>query len=261
MVPARLPDDAYPTIVAHRGASSTHPENTIPAFEAAVALGAPVVELDVRLTADGVPVVLHDADVSRTTDGTGLVHELTAREVAALRAGTPDVPAGVPTLGQALETLSGRATAALEIKNIPGEPAFERGGGKIVHATLEEIDRSGFASPVLLLSFDPGSLATAKAVAPDVGTGLLTPDLVDPAEALGFVVRAGHDVLLPAWRAVVALGEAFVRSAHGAGVRLGTWTVDDAPTLRRLLSWGVDAVASNDPAMAVHELRSRGGPG
>src|SRR5512134_600781 len=92
----------FPTIVAHRGASATHPENTLPAFEAAVALGAGVVELDARLTSDGVAVVLHDPDASRTTDGEGSVHEMTAEQVAELGAGTADVPAGVPTLRDAL---------------------------------------------------------------------------------------------------------------------------------------------------------------
>ena len=65
----------FPLVVAHRGASSTHPENTVAAFDAAVASGADVVELDVRLTSDGVPVVLHDANLSATTEGTGLVHQ------------------------------------------------------------------------------------------------------------------------------------------------------------------------------------------
>src|SRR4029450_8386641 len=72
----RFPDDAFPIVVAHRGASSTRPENTIPSFEEAIRLGAGIVEFDVRLSRDGVPVVIHDPAVDRTTDGTGLVHEL-----------------------------------------------------------------------------------------------------------------------------------------------------------------------------------------
>src|SRR5262245_49141024 len=76
----------WPAVVAHRGSSATHPENTLDAFRAAVLAGADYVELDARLTADGVPVVLHDADVSRTTDGSGLVHELTLSQVESLDA-------------------------------------------------------------------------------------------------------------------------------------------------------------------------------
>ncbi|MGE5459135.1 MAG: glycerophosphodiester phosphodiesterase [Solirubrobacterales bacterium] len=255
------PDD-FPTIVAHRGASSTHPENTLPSFEAALALGAGLVELDARLTADGVVVVLHDPDVSRTTDGTGLVHELTADEVRTLQAGTFEIPAGVPTLAEALETFSGRAAVAIEIKNIPGEPAYEPGGESIVRACLDDLERTGFEGPVLMLSFNPHSIAAAKALAPEVATGFLTTDLVDPREALAYAAEWGHDVLLPGSRTVIPAGEGFVAEAHAAGLRVGTWTVDDAATVRMLLGWGLDAVASNDPAMALAELAAvRGAPG
>jgi glycerophosphoryl diester phosphodiesterase len=254
MGPRAFPDDAFPTIVAHRGASSTYPENTLPSFAAALELGARVVELDARLTADGVPVVLHDPDVDRTTDGTGFVHQLTAAQVTTLQAGTPQIPARVPTLAEALELLSGRAAVAIEIKNIPGEPGYEPDGESIVEATLAEVRRVGFEGPVLVLSFNPRSIATAKALAPDVATGFLTTHLVDPREALAHVVEAGHDMLLPGTYALAPAGADFVAEAHDAGVRVGTWTVDDAETLTAFLAWGVDAVASNDPAMALAAL-------
>jgi len=253
-VRAGLPEDAFPIVVAHRGASARYPENTLPAFEAAAALGAPLVELDVRLSADGVPVVMHDADVSRTTDGRGLVHELTAAEIARLRAGTPEAPARVPTLAEALVVLSGRAGVALEIKNIPGEPAYEPEGRTLVAAALAEVEGSGFEGPVLVISFDPRSIATARELAPDVATGFLSTDHLDPREALALARGAGHDLVLPGHRAVLAAGPGFVEEAHGAGVRVGTWTVDDAPTLRELLSFGVDAIASNDVETALAEL-------
>ena len=251
--------DAFPTIVAHRGASSTHPENTLPSFEAAIALGASVIELDARLTADGVAVVMHDHDVSRTTDGAGLVHELTAEQVRGLQAGTYEVPAHVPTLAEALEVLSGRAAVAIEIKNIPGEPAYESDHESIVRAALDDLERTAFDGPVLFLSFNPHSIAAAKALAPQVATGFLTTELVDPREALAHAAAWGHDVVLPGSRALIPAGEGFVAEAGTAGVRVGTWTVDDAATVRMLLGWGVDAIASNDPAMALAELTSSRG--
>lgn len=250
----RFAEGDYPMIVAHRGASSTHPENTLPSFEAALALGAPVVELDVRLTADRTAIAMHDGDVSRTTDGRGFVHELTAEQIGALNAGTYAEPARVPTLAQVLALVSGRAGVALEIKNIPGEPAYEPEGESIVRAALAELERTAFDGPVLVLSFNPRSIATAKALAPDVATGFLTTDLVDPREALAHAAETGHDVLLPGARALIPAGAAFVAQAHLAGIRVGTWTVDDAATVRFLLGWGLDAIASNDPAMALAEL-------
>lgn len=249
-----FPPDAFPTIVAHRGASSTHPENTVPSFQAAVALGAGVVELDARLTADGIVVVVHDPDVSRTTDGAGLVHELTSEQVGALQAGTFEIPATVPTLRRALEVLSGRAAVAIEIKNVPGEPAFESDRESIVRAALDDLEAVAFEGPVLVVSFNPHSIAAAKALAPSVATGFLTTELVDPREALAHAAEWGHDVLLPGSRSLIPAGEGFVAEAHAAGVRVGTWTVDDAATVRMLLGWGVDAIASNDPAMALAEL-------
>ena len=102
-------------VVAHRGASIEQPENTIAAFEAAIDAGADAVEFDVRMTVDGHAVVMHDADVSRTTDGNGLVSEMTLEEIRTL---------GVPTLEETLGCLAGRAAADIEIKNLPGEPGF-----------------------------------------------------------------------------------------------------------------------------------------
>ena len=252
----RFPDDAYPVIVAHRGASSTHPENTLSAFEAAVELGADVVELDVRLSRDGVPVVMHDPDVDRTTDGSGAVHELTAAEIRRLNAGTAESPAGVPTLREVLELASGRAGVALEIKNVPGEDAFDPKRERIVETVHAELERSGFEGPVLVVSFNPASIAASKLLAPRVPTGLLTTEHVDPREALAHAIERGHDMVLPGSRAIPA-GEGFVREVHEAGLRVGTWTIDDAPTVRMLLDRGLDAVASNDPAMALSVASSR----
>lgn len=254
MAEHRFGDDAFPAVVAHRGASSTHPENTLPSFEAALALGARIVELDVRLSADGVPVVMHDADVSRTTDGHGLVHELTAEELFRLNAGTPANPTNVPALSEVLEVVRGRGAVALEIKNIPGEPSHDPERETIVEAALAEVERTAFEGAVLVLSFNPRSIAAAKRIAPGVPTGFLSKHVVEPRDALAHVVEAGHDFVLPGSWALVPAGQAFVRAAHQAGVGVGTFTIDDPQTLWMLLDWGVDVVASNDPGMAVGAL-------
>jgi glycerophosphoryl diester phosphodiesterase len=250
----RFPDDAFPIIVAHRGASSTRPENTIPSLEEAIRLGAGIVELDVRLSRDGVPVVIHDPAVDRTTDGTGLVHELSAAELSSLNAGTEAEPTPVPTLAEVLRCVSGRAAIASEIKNIPGEPAFEPTRESIVEAVHAELEHQGFDGAVLVISFNPSSIAASKLVAPDVPTGFLTTDLVPPREALAYAASAGHDMVLPGTRASIPAGPSFVEEVHAAGLRLGTWTVDDPETVRMLLARGFDAVASNDPKMALAVL-------
>lgn len=246
--------DAFPAIVAHRGASSTRPENTLASFEEAVRLGARIVEFDVRLSRDGVAVVMHDSTVERTTGGAGAVHELTSAELAALNAGSTDAPERVPTLADVLDLLSGNAGVAIEIKNLPGEPGFQTDGEKLVEVTHAEIERRRFEGPVLLISFNPASIAASRAIDPAMPTGFLTTELVPPRDALEHARTAGHEMVLPAVASLLGAGESFVEEAHAAGVRVGTWTVDDSDRVRRLVDAGVDAIASNDPAMALAAL-------
>jgi glycerophosphoryl diester phosphodiesterase len=239
-------------VVAHRGASSTAPENTVLAFEAAARAGADVVELDVRLTKEGVPVVLHDPDVSATTDGEGHIHTLSVAEVKRLDAGAGGPRAEIPTLEEALEAI-GRAGVGvdLEIKNIPGEPAFDSPDEEVLKATLGALEQVGFTGPVLVSSFNWITIEASRRLVPDLATGFLTVAAVDPRAALDYARESGHAFVLPQAAAVVEAGEQFVREAHREGVRVGTWTVDDETTLERLFGWDVDAVASNDPGLAV----------
>ncbi len=260
MVRSDSPLDTLSLVVAHRGASLAHPENTLPSFEGAIAAGADIVELDVRLSADGVPVVMHDAEVSRATDGHGWVHELTLDELKRLDASRGNGPrAEVATLREVLDLASGRAGVDLEIKNIPGEPAFDSPAERILVAALRELQASAFEGDVLISSFNMITIERSRELAPDLETGFLTVALVEPAAALVYARGAGHRWVLPNRDALLRAGEEFVREAHEAGIRVGTWTVDDEATLRTLFGWGVDAVASNDPELAVR-VRDGGRP-
>jgi glycerophosphoryl diester phosphodiesterase len=240
-------------IVAHRGASTREPENTLIAFESAIRAGADVVELDVRLTADGIPVILHDADVSSTTDGTGLVHELTLGQVKRLDAGRGRAgPHEVPTLAEALDLIgSGGAGANLEIKNLPGEPAFDSPRESVLEAALEVVRSSGRTLPLLVSSFNWLTIERSKAVVPEIATGFLTVAAIDPWASLVYARTRGHEFVLPQTPALAAAGERFVRDAQADGVRVGTWVADEEEELARLFRWGVDAVATNDPELAV----------
>jgi glycerophosphoryl diester phosphodiesterase len=223
------------------------------AFEAALQAGADVVELDVRLTADGVPVVLHDADVAATTDGTGFVHAMTLGQLKRLDAARGSGPVQrIPTLDEALEVIDGGETAVnLEIKNLPGEPAFDSPREATLEAALESVRDARFGGPVLVSSFNWLSIERSKELAPGVATGFLTIAAIDPWAALVYVRQQGHDFVLPQTPALVSVGEGFVREAHADGLRVGTWVADDEALLATLFAWGVDAVATNDPALAV----------
>jgi glycerophosphoryl diester phosphodiesterase len=241
-----------PLVVAHRGASVEQPENTIEAFEAAIDAGADAVEFDVRMTADGHAVVMHDPDVSRTTDGTGLVPELTLADIRRLRiALAGGGAAGVPTLKEALECLAGRAAADIEIKNPLGEPGFTLDREPAVEATLETLDQVGFPGPVIVSSFNPASIAHCRRLQPEVPTGLLTSYDVDAAEALRRAVVAGHSWVLPFVAKVLEAGEDFCAGVREAGLLLGVWIADEPSMARTLFEWGVDAVATNDPRAIV----------
>lgn len=248
-----------PVVVAHRGASSTHPENTLVAFEAAIALGARLVEFDVRLSADDVPVVIHDPTTDRTAGVPSVVRATNADALRRLDVGGPGEPQTVPLLDEALGCLSGRAGAVIEIKNLPGEPDHTPDGEPIVAAVLEALDRTAFVGPVLVVSFNPASVAAVRSSAADVGTGLLLAGSGDPRPGLAHAARAGHDMVLPGTWGLLPAGAGFVDEAHALGIRVGTWTVDDPATVGELRDWGVDAIASNDPAMALAALATPAG--
>ena len=239
-------------VVAHRGASATEPDNTLAAFEAAVAAGADAIEMDVRLTSDGIPVVMHDPDVSGSTDGSGPIHEMTLAQVKTLDAsGGRGTRQEVPTLAEALAIIDGRAGIDLEIKNLPGEPAFDSPREAVLRATLEALEASAFGGPVLISSFNWLTIELSKQLEPEIATGFLSIAAIDAQAALVYARRNGHDFVLPQTPALLAAGEDLVREAHRDGVRVGTWVTDDPDTLEMLFSWGVDAVACNDPAAAI----------
>jgi glycerophosphoryl diester phosphodiesterase len=252
MVDANIPRQRWPSVVAHRGASATFPENTLESFEGAIAAGADIVELDVRLTADAVPVILHDADVAATTDGQGFVHTLTLAELKRLDASGGRGPrVEVPTLREALEVLTGRIGVDIEVKNLPGEPSFDSPLEAAAEASVRMLEEVSFDGTILVSSFNWLSIERVKAMDASIPTGFLTTAFIDADAALVYVVSNGHDFVLPQVPAIWEAGEAFVARAHEQNVAVGTWTVDDPEAIERLFEWGVDAVASNDPAAGV----------
>ena len=243
---------AKPMVVAHRGASVEQPENTVEAFEAAIDADADAVEFDVRVTADGVAVVMHDPDVSRTTDGFGQVAELTLSDVRRLGIPLPGGgAAGVPTLEDALVCLSGRAAADIEIKNLPGEPGFTPDREPAVEATLDALEATAFPGQVIVSSFNPASIAHSRRLRPDVPSGLLTSYEVEAADALRRATEDGHPWVLPFVAQVLEAGDGFADEVRSAGALLGVWIADDPETARQLFDLGADAVATNDPRSIV----------
>ena len=141
-------------VAGHRGDSANYPENTMVAFRAAIAAGVDMIETDVRLTKDGVPVLIHDRTVDRTTDSTGYVKDMTFAELRALNAGTEDAPQQIPTLEELLELLAPTGiTLNLEVKEYH-EEGNEARSRECVDQCVALIERYGMGEKMLFNSFD-----------------------------------------------------------------------------------------------------------
>lgn len=219
---------------AHRGSAERARENTLAAFRAARECGADGVELDVRSTADGVLVVHHDA----LLDG---------RPLADVGAG--DLPAWLPTLEAALEECRGLAVD-IEVKNLPTEAGYDPDEGTAV-AVARLVTALGPGPGVVISAFAMATVDAARAAGPGVATGWLTLAAFDQMEALHLAVAHQHTALHPRHEAVTP---ELVAAAHGLGVAVHAWTVDDPERIRELAAAGVDAVITNDPVTALAAL-------
>ncbi len=238
-------------IFGHRGASHTAPQNTLAAFRAAVEAGADGVELDVHLSADGVPVVIHDAQVGATTDGSGRVQEMTLAQLKALDAGRTFAPefAGerIPTLEEVFAEVGDRLLINIELKPQP------RGVVGLEEAVVALVRRMGMQERVWFSSFKPYALYTVRRLAPEIPCGLLYSVL--NVGTLWLLPFTPHEALHPHHPLVNAR---MVRRAHRRGMRVVTWTVDDPDAAARMVEWGVDVIITNEPAALVRALAQRG---
>ncbi len=258
------------SVVAHRGASAAAPENTLVAFEAAAAAGADAVELDVRRTRDDAVVVLHDERLERTTQLSGPVGTMNAAEVRRADAGWRFVDSvgghafrdrgiGIPTLEEALDCCARHVLAVnVEIKNIPGREGFDP-ACTLARRVASLVAERREADRVVLSSFNLLDLHAVREVAPQVGVAWLTVGTMDPRVALDVVVEQGLGGLHAAGAALGGETAAVVAGlAEAAGKWLMAWTVDDADKIRALAAAGVDAICTNEPALARHALEAIG---
>ncbi|MGG1596187.1 glycerophosphodiester phosphodiesterase [Paenibacillus naphthalenovorans] len=230
-------------VISHRGASGYAPENTMNAFQLAVDMKADGIELDLHLTKDGEVVICHDDDVERTTNGHGLIKELTLAQLRSLDAGSwydeSFSGASIPTLREFMTFAAGTGMLInLEIKNIP---YYHKGiEEKVVRSVLEHdmLDR------VIISSFDHYALAETARLAPSIKLGVLfSTRLIDPwdyARRLPFDVHSLH----PHFSFV---DEAYIRQSHEHGYKVYPYTVNDPEWAKPLALKGLDGVITNYP--------------
>ena len=247
-------------VFAHRGGAKLRPENTLEAFDHGLAAGADGLELDVRLTADGEVVVMHDATLDRTTDASGPVSARRAAELARADAGWRfDGELGHPWRGRGLgvprlaDVLARYPSAAVIVE-------MKDDSAALAERTVAVVREAGAEGRVVLGSFLRVPMRRARALAPDVPTSATTEEVrwALYRSRVGWNARrrpyqAFQVPQARGWTRV--LSPRFMRAAHGSGVVVQVWTVDDEHEIRRLVAWGVDAIITDRPDVAVRVVR------
>lgn len=242
--------------IGHRGAAGEAPENTLLSFDLALRRGADGIELDTHLSSDGVPVVIHDARLERTSSGSGPVGALPASVLRRLDAGSwfnRRYPARannryaglrIPTLSEVFKWVRRRnCLAFVEIKLAGVRYA------RIEEKVLEEIYRAGVAPSTTVISFDLPTLERVRHLDSQIALGF---DFTRPVLAVRRATSIGAACLLPHWALAT---RAAIRRAHRAGFRVLVWDVNQPVLMRRKILDGIDGIITNHPARLAEVLR------
>jgi len=218
----------------HRGNPAEHPENTLASFQSAIDAGCDMVECDVHLTTDGELAVIHDHQLERTTNGTGLVGAHTLAELRELDAGQGQK---IPLLEEVFDLVRDRVGLVIETKQNPVPyPGLE----EKLAAVLRE---HGMVEQVNVISFHHRRIRHLKEVAPEIGLGII--DASRPIDAVGMMRAAGADLFSCYFGTLDPEMAEEIRSAQGA---VGVWVVDDQLSLLWARACHPDSVFTNRPA-------------
>ena len=233
--------------IAHRGASAYEPENTLRAFERAIEMGATMLEVDIHLSRDGHPVVIHDAELSRTTNGTGSVREKALAEIAAFDAGNGE---RVPTLAQVIDLARGRAELYIDLK-AHAAPA----------PVVTALRRGAFADQAIVGSVYPWLPQKIKFVDPQVRTSVLVRQEDREAGFLEWALAIEADYVHPCWEAGLPSPRSLLTPSiiasirrHGFGIIL--WHEERPAELQELAKLDVDGICTGAPDVLASILRN-----
>lgn len=254
-----------PLVIAHQGGDGVWPGDTMFAFENAVRIGADVLEMDAHITKDNRIVLMHDEKVNRTTDGVGLIEDLTLDELKQLDAAynwSIDDGATFPYRGQgiqvpALDELFERFPAmryVIEIK-LTQNP--------IDQPLCDLIRKHNMQDKVVVASFHDDAMKNFRAVCPEVATSASRGEvtnyvLLGKAFLWGFYLPH-FQTIQPPWNPEDSLGiqimtERFIRESHAKNIRVEPWTVDDPELMKRYIEWGVDGIITDRPDLMIELL-------
>jgi glycerophosphoryl diester phosphodiesterase len=219
--------------IGHRGAKAYEPENTLRSFRKALEIGVDAVEFDVRKTKDEHLVVIHDADVKRTTDGKGLVGELTLEEVKGFSA---DKGEKIPTLAEALDFLDKKVKIVIELKETGVE-----------NQVLSLVRQNELQENVIIVSFIEETLQKVRELDDEVETGLLYVKHKNPVKAAS-ELKASY--LLPFYKFTHTTN---VKKAHENGLKIIVWTINKPEEAAEYKKKGVDGIASDKPDILTQQ--------
>ena len=258
-------------LAAHRGGARLWPENSLRGFRESLALGADLVELDVHLAADGGLPVIHDATLRRTTDRRGRVRNRTAAELRRARLRGPDrrvTSEHVPMLEEVLGVVTAANRGVLVEVKVPGRGLgvryFPRSrirpGARykgIEERVIAALSHARVLEHANVMSFNPAVIEHARRLMPQLSTTLLVSAMhvrlarARPADTVAWALKFGAtDVGLKH----TLVDESVIMAARASGVKVGAWTVNDEPEMRRLIALGVDVLTSDRPDLALRAL-------
>ena len=245
-----------PQIFAHRGGCALGPENTFAAFDLGLAAGADGLELDVHLSADGVPVVHHDATLDRTTSQSGPLAARTAAELAQVDAAYRFARdgafpfrkqgAGIPSLREVLQ----------RYRDIPIVIEMKVNSAQMGEAVARDVRLADAVDRVCVAGYGARSAAAVRAAIPGIARSA-THSEVRVAVYRGLAGWPVRDAdygcyQVPERNGLIRIvSPRFIRDAHEAGLKVQPWTIDEEADMRRLLAWGVDGLITNRPDLAV----------
>ncbi|MCC6500640.1 MAG: glycerophosphodiester phosphodiesterase [Anaerolineales bacterium] len=265
--PKTPPTDYYvsapaPLVIAHQGGDGVWPGDTLYAFENAVQIGADVLEMDAHITADGRIVLMHDEEVDRTTDGTGLIEDLTLAQLKQLDAAynwSNDDGATFPYRGQGIQV----PTLDEVFESFPNMRyviEIKLTQNPIDKPLCDLIRKFGMQSRVTVASFHDDVMKNFRAVCPEVATSASRTEvrnyvLLGKAFLWGFYFPK-FQTIQPPWNPEDSLGiqimtERFIRESHAKNIRVEPWTVDDPELMQQYIEWGVDGIITDRPDLLI----------
>lgn len=237
-----------PQIVSHRGGAFLWPENSLEAFRNSLALPIEQAECDIHLSADGVPVVIHDTTLQRTTEGHGPVAALSAAQLTQLRLrGAGHLK--VPTLAELAALFRGQPMQLqVELKTPPGQAPDP----VLLQRTLAVLDAAGIRAQCRIISFEADLAAAARHAGGLAGViWLFGPSMLASIGAEGVVGVARAHGFDTVETEIGALDAALAGRLRQAGLRIGVWGANHAPGIGKAMSLGVDMMATDDPVLAL----------